>query len=96
MSSHGRRLAQTIKFVADCKKLVRDGVKDEYTRGVYNGMEYMSSLLEYRMANYINKEDYESLDARQRECLEPSNEEEIRQQEVHLRVGEEGEELPRD
>ena len=51
MSSHTRNLARWLRDVEKLKSIFRSNIQDEYSRGVYNGIELLSSLLWSREAD---------------------------------------------
>lgn len=56
MSSHTRKLTETIRAIEALKAALKSTAKDsEYQRGLYNGVEMMRSLLCQNTAQIIDK-----------------------------------------
>ena len=56
MSSHSRKLAETLRMIDNLKAALKSTALDnEYSRGMYNGVEMMRSLLNGTKAEIIDK-----------------------------------------
>lgn len=55
MSSHSRKLAETIRAIDNLKNALQaTAYESEYNRGLYNGIELMRSMLNGMEAKIIN------------------------------------------
>lgn len=58
MSSHTRKLTETIRTIEALKKSLRSTAPDsEYQRGLYNGVEMIRALLQNQDAQILDRKD---------------------------------------
>ncbi len=56
MSSHSRKLAETLRMIESLKKSLKSTASEnEYQRGLYNGFEMMRSMLSCQNAEILEK-----------------------------------------
>lgn len=61
MSSHSVRLAQRLKDFRKAQKAIESNLSDEYTRGLYNGLELAWSLMNNTLPVYAGESQIETL-----------------------------------